>query len=90
MGWDLTWFGMIMLICLCIGTITPPFGTHLFITKGLTDMHPEIYGKITVGGVMRATWPYLVLTFIGLILIIVFPEIALWLPSTMMKPISFN
>jgi C4-dicarboxylate transporter, DctM subunit len=90
MGWDLAWFGMIMLICLCIGTITPPFGTHLFITKALTDIHPEIYSKFSVGNVMRATAPYLWLTFVGLILVVVFPQISLWLPSTMMQPITFK
>jgi len=75
LGFDLTWFGLIMLLALEVGYTTPPFGLLLFVMKGVappgTTMR-EIY-------VAAAPFIACVLVLIGLI--IAFPPLATWLPS---------
>ena len=75
LGFDLTWFGLIMLLALEVGYTTPPFGLLLFVMKGVappgTTMR-EIY-------VAAAPFVACVLVLIGLI--IAFPPLATWLPG---------
>jgi TRAP-type mannitol/chloroaromatic compound transport system permease large subunit len=60
-----------------ISYISPPFGPAAFYLKGVTP--PDI----TLNQIFNSVWPYLALQFIALGLVISFPQIALWLPSTM-------
>ena len=60
-----------------ISYISPPFGPAAFYLKGVTPP------GITLGDIFRSIWPYLGLQVIALGLVIAFPQIALWLPSTM-------
>ncbi|WP_135305951.1 TRAP transporter large permease [Haloarcula amylovorans] len=68
-------FGVIMIITLMIGLLTPPFGVILFVLNAVTGVSLE---RIT-----RNMIPFYVPLLIALILAIVFPEIVLWLPRTM-------
>ncbi|WP_134702968.1 TRAP transporter large permease subunit [Ammoniphilus sp. YIM 78166] len=72
---DLVWFGVLMLICLDLGNITPPFGLLLFVIKGVL---PE---KVSMKEIYKGVIAVLVLNLVAVILILVFPEIVLWLPS---------
>ncbi len=75
LGFDLTWFGLIMLLALEIGYTTPPFGLLLFVMKGVAPP------GTTMRDIYLAGMPFIgcVLLLIGLI--IVFPPLATWLPS---------
>jgi tripartite ATP-independent transporter DctM subunit len=74
-GFDLTWFGIVMLLALEIGYTTPPFGLLLFVMKGVAPP------GTTMVDVYKAAAPFIacVLLLIGLILM--FPGLATWLPG---------
>ena len=74
-GFDPIWFGIFLVIMVELAQITPPIGFNLFIIQGLTGT-PIM--KIAV-----AAAPFFVLMCIGVVLLTVFPEIALWLPNTL-------
>lgn len=75
-GFDPVWFGIVVTINVEMGMITPPVGLNLFILKGSV---PGITMKDIVGGSL----PFLVLLLVGMILIMVFPSLATWLPGRM-------
>ena len=77
LGFDPVWVGLLMLISISLGLITPPFGLLLFIMRGNA---PE---GTSMMDVYRASLPYLYLTILGLALFIIFPGIATWLPRHM-------
>lgn len=74
LGFDPIWFGVIMLVNLEMGQITPPFGMLLFVMKGVVK-------DISLAQICWAAFPYIIFDIILMALIIVFPGIALWLPS---------
>jgi tripartite ATP-independent transporter DctM subunit len=76
LGFDPVWFGIIVTINVEMGMITPPVGLNLFILKGSV---PGITMKDIVGGSL----PFLILLMLGLILIMIFPSLATWLPGRM-------
>jgi tripartite ATP-independent transporter DctM subunit len=69
MGVDLIWFGILYLLCMQIGLLTPPFGLLLFVLKGVAP--PEI----TIGMIYRAAIPYVWLTMLMMALIFMIPAI---------------
>ncbi len=77
MGWDPTWFGLIMTIAIVVGYITPPFGMNLFYMKGLVPK------EITMGDIYRSIIPYVLIMILGLVISIHFPIVAMWLPGMM-------
>lgn len=77
LGFDLIWFGVMITINAEIGLITPPVGLNLFILRGITP--PEIKWKDIILGSL----PFTLMLMAGIALIIIFPDIALWLPSRM-------
>jgi len=79
LGFDVLWFCLLFVMNTIIGFITPPFGANLFYFKGLG------YKEITMADVYRAALPFIIPMVITLILCIVFPQILLWLPNTMIK-----
>jgi tripartite ATP-independent transporter DctM subunit len=76
LGYDPVWFGIVIVIVVQIGLISPPVGMNMFVVKNLLP-------HISVGTVFRGVWPFVVATIGLLALIVVFPEIALVLPGTM-------
>jgi tripartite ATP-independent transporter DctM subunit len=68
-GVDLVWFGILYLLCMQIGLLTPPFGLLLFVLKGVAPP------GITVGTIYRAAIPYVWLTMLMMALIFVIPSI---------------
>ena len=69
MGVDLIWFGILYLLCMQIGLLTPPFGLLLFVLKGVAPP------GITIGMIYRAALPYVWLTMLMMALIFVIPAI---------------
>ncbi len=73
------WLGVLFCVNMQISYISPPFGPAAFYLKGVTP--PDV----TLTEIFSSVWPYMFLQFIALGLIIAFPQIALWLPSTMIR-----
>ena len=76
LGFDPVWFGIVITINVEMGMITPPVGLNLFILKGTI---PDVSMKDIVGGSL----PFLLLLMLGLALIMIFPQLAIWLPGRM-------
>jgi len=79
LGFDMVWFGAIFVMNMQMSYLTPPIGPALVYIKGVVP--PEI----TMGDIIHSIWPFLILQAIGLGLVAVFPQIALWLPSIMIR-----
>ena len=79
LGFDLVWLGALFCINMQISYISPPFGPAAFYLKGVAPK------DITLNQIFNSVWPYLGLQFLALGLVITFPQIALWLPSTMAR-----
>jgi TRAP-type C4-dicarboxylate transport system permease large subunit len=77
LGYDPVWFGIVLVILLEIGLITPPVGLNLYTIRGLLP-------NSTMNEVARAALPFVMLLLLSIVLLIVFPDIALWLPRKMM------
>ncbi len=75
LGFDLIWFGILYTITCQIAYINPPFGYNLFLMRAMAP--PEI----TIIDIYRSIIPFFILMVISLIIIMAFPQIALWLPN---------
>jgi tripartite ATP-independent transporter DctM subunit len=73
-GFDALWFGILFVINMEIGYMTPPFGFNLFYLKGIVPPW------ITMGDIYRSVIPYTLVELGGLVIVMVFPQVALWLP----------
>lgn len=73
LGIDLVYFGVVAVVNCMIGLITPPYGVVLFVINGITG--------IPLSTIIREIWPFIGVLIVALILMIVFPEIVLWLPQ---------
>lgn len=74
-GIDPIWFGVLFVITVEIGYMTPPFGFNLFYLRGVAPP------SISIGDIYTSALPYAAVILFGLLLIIAFPGIALWLPK---------
>jgi len=75
LGFDPIWYGVLYTITCQIAYMTPPFGYNLFLMRAMAP--PEI----TLIDIYRSIIPFVTVMLIGLILVMVFPQIALWLPG---------
>ena len=80
MRFDPVWFGILYTINMEMGYITPPFGFNLFYMKSIVE--PMGFG---MEDVYRSIAPFFFLEILGLVIVMIFPQLCLWLPSTMMK-----
>jgi len=74
---DLIWFAVIMTINLEIGLITPPVGLNLYVLRGVAP-------QVSLPQVLKGSMPFVFLMILAIVLIAIFPQIALWLPNRMM------
>ena len=74
-GWDPIWFGVMFIIMMEIGYMTPPFGFNLFYMKGVAP--PEV----TMQDIYWSVIPYVLVTIVGVIIIVMYPQIALYFPD---------
>ncbi|MBK1697893.1 TRAP transporter large permease [Rhodovibrio salinarum] len=79
LGFDPVWFAVMMTINLEIGLITPPVGLNLYVINGIA---PDVKLPTILWGAL----PYMLCMVVGIILLCIFPEIALWLPEAAMGP----
>jgi TRAP-type C4-dicarboxylate transport system permease large subunit len=76
LGLDPVWFGILVVMVVELGLITPPIGMNVFVIKG---MAPEVSLNTIYAGVL----PFCVAQVLLIVLIVLFPAIATWLPGTM-------
>jgi len=76
LGFDPVWFGIIMVVWLEIGLITPPVGLNLFVIQNMMR-------GMTAADVTRGTTPYVILMILLVVLLFLVPDLALWLPRHM-------
>ena len=75
LGFDLVWYGILYTITSQIAYMTPPFGYNLFLMRAMAP--PEV----TLSDIYRSIIPFVAVMVFSLILVMVFPQIALWLPE---------
>jgi C4-dicarboxylate transporter DctM subunit len=80
MNIDLVWFGVISVILVEAALISPPEGVNLYVIHGLRDSQDK--GK-TIMDVYKGVMPFFLAMIVAIGLVVVFPEICLWLPNTM-------
>src|SRR5699024_8757527 len=74
-GIDLLWFGIFLVVVVELAQITPPVGFNLFVLQGLT-------GK-NIFRVALDSLPFFILMLIAVVIVVLFPELATWLPAQM-------
>jgi len=78
MGVDLVWFGVMFLICMQLGLLTPPFGMLLFTMRGVAPR------EIATGQIFGAVMPYVMFGLLMLVMVMLFPPLATWLPALLL------
>ena len=75
LGFDLVWYGVLYTITCQVAYMTPPFGYNLFLMRAMAP--PEI----TLADIYRSITPFVLVMILGLVLVMIFPQIAMWLPN---------
>lgn len=75
-GLDIIWFGIYLVLVVEMSQITPPVGFNLFVLQGLTGHN--------ILKVAAMTLPFFLMMIVAVVLIVLFPQLALWLPQTML------
>lgn len=77
LGFDnqLIWYGILYTITCQIAYITPPFGYNLFLMRSLAPR------EISLGDIYRSVWPFAAIMALTIVILMIFPQIALWLPE---------
>lgn len=82
LGFDTLWFGILFIVNMQMAFLTPPFGYNLFYLRGVAPK------GVTMGDIYRSIIPFVGLQALGLALVMIFPRLALWLPSMMIKQVG--
>src|SRR5690606_16207261 len=78
LGFDPVWFGILIVVVVEIGLITPPIGVNLFVIRSVTP-------DISMGAVVRGVLPFIVSDLTRVLLIAGIPALSLWLPNLLFK-----
>ena len=76
LGFDPVWFGVLIVMVIQIGLISPPVGMNLFVINTLLP-------KVGLGTIFRGVWPMVLVLIVTLVILLAFPVLSLWLPSMM-------
>jgi C4-dicarboxylate transporter, DctM subunit len=76
-NFDLIWFAVVLTVNMEIGLITPPVGLNLFVLKGVVP-------QVSVKDILMGSLPFVVIMILFIVILAIFPEIALWLPNKAM------
>ena len=79
-GFDMIWFGIFLVIVVEMAQITPPVGFNLFVLQGMANKD--------MGYIAKSAFPLFLLMVLAVILVVIFPEIALWMPQQMVQNIN--
>ena len=80
-GFDMIWFGIFLVVVVEMAQITPPVGFNLFVLQGMANKD--------MGYIAKSAFPLFLLLILAVIIIVIFPEISLWLPEQMIQKISW-
>ena len=76
LGFDPIWFGVIIVMTVELGLISPPVGMNIFVIK-------SVIGDVKISTIFSGVLPFIVTDIVRLAILIAFPILALWLPSRM-------
>ena len=79
-GFDMIWFGIFLVIVVEMAQITPPVGFNLFVLQGMANKD--------MGFIAKSAFPLFLLMILAVVVIIIFPDIALWLPEQMIQTLK--
>ena len=79
-GFDMIWFGIFLVIVVEMAQITPPVGFNLFVLQGMANKD--------MGYIAKSAFPLFLLMVLAVILVVMFPQIALWLPEQMVQSLN--
>ena len=79
-GFDMIWFGVFLVIVVEMAQITPPVGFNLFVLQSMANKD--------MGFIARSAFPLFLLMILAVVVIIMFPDIALWLPEKMIQSLK--
>jgi tripartite ATP-independent transporter DctM subunit len=74
LGYDPIWFGVVIVFVVAMGVITPPVGINVYVVEGVA-------GGVRTPTIFRGVWPFLAAVVIGTVLLMLFPQIATFLPQ---------
>lgn len=74
LGFDIYWFGIIIVLIVEMGTITPPVGVNVYVIKGVAN-------EVPLETIFKGIFPFLIALIVGVIILMIFPQIATFLPS---------
>jgi len=77
MGYDPVWFGVIIAVITMIGVILPPMAINAFVVAGVC--------RESISTVYKGIYPYLICMTVCLLILLLFPQISLWLPNLFIK-----
>ena len=80
LGIDLIWFGAVMSVVMEMGLIHPPVGLNIFVIKNIAP-------DIPLGEVVWGVVPFVILMTVAVVVLCFLPDIAMWLPDKVFKPI---
>ncbi len=76
LGYDPIWFGILLVMVIEIGLITPPYGMNVFVLKSVST-------DVSLGTIYKGVLPFVLTDFVRVLLIVLFPFLVLWLPYSM-------
>ena len=74
LGFDIYWFGIIIVLIVEMGTITPPVGVNVYVIKGVA-------GEVPLETIFKGILPFLMALIVAVIILMIFPQIATFLPA---------
>ena len=80
LGFDLLWFGVLFIINMQMAELTPPIGMNLFYMKAVAPR------DTTMEDIYRSVFPFVLILLVGMIIIMLVPQLATWLPTALIKP----
>ena len=79
-GFDMIWFGIFLVVVVEMAQMLPPVGFNLFVLQGMA--------KKDMGFIARSAFPLFLLMIFATIILVIFPEIVMWLPDQMIQKIN--
>ena len=80
LGYDPIWFGVIIVLVTQMGVITPPVGINVYVVYGVAR---SVTGGVPLEAIFRGIVPFLVAVVVGIVIMVIFPQIILYLPNLM-------
>lgn len=80
LGYDPIWFGLIIVMVTEMGVITPPVGINVYVVYGVAK---NVIGEVPLESIFKGILPFLLAVIVGIIILMIFPQIILFLPNLM-------